>query len=186
MRLHTTVAAVLTLVFVTTLTASAAPPVGALLDGTIDQNLSSNHAYAGQAVSLSNVTSDDGSRTVHGGRLYGHVSEVQSAGQGRPGKLRLTFTTLVLPSGARYAVSTTVTNMRVETKNNALKEAGGALAGMLVGNAVGKTLFGGSAGGPIGAAGGFLLAKNNRQDVNIPQGSAVQVQLNSVTRRQSQ
>jgi hypothetical protein len=186
MRLHTTIAAVLTMVFVATLTASAAPQVGALLDGTIDQNLSSNHAFAGQTVSLSNVTSDDGSRSVHGARLYGHVSEVQRAGQGRPGRLRLDFTTLVLANGTRYAISTTVTNMRVETKSNALKEAGGALAGMLVGNAVGKTLFGGSAGGPIGAAGGFLLARNNRQDVNIPAGSVVQVQLNSVTRRQSQ
>jgi hypothetical protein len=186
MRLHTTIAAVLTLVFVTTLTASAAPPVGALLDGTIDQNLSSNHAFVGQTVSLSNVTSDDGSRTVRGARLYGRVSEVQSAGQGRPGRIRLDFNTLILSNGARYAVTTTVTNMRVQTKSNAAREAGGALAGMLLGNAVGKTLFGGSAGGTIGAAGGFLLARNARQDVNITQGSVVQVQLNSVTRRQSQ
>jgi hypothetical protein len=186
MRLHTTIGTLLPLLLVTALTASAAPSVGTLLDGTLDQNLSSNHAYAGQAISLSNVTSDDGSRSVRGARLYGHVGQVQSAGQGRPGKIRLDFTTLVLSNGARYAVSTYTTNMRVETKNNALKEAGGALAGMLVGNAVGKTLFGGSAGGALGAAGGFLLAKNNRQDVNIPQGSVVQVQLNSVTRRQSQ
>ena len=186
MRLHTTIAAVLALVFVATLTASAAPQVGTMLDGTIDQNLSSNHAFAGQTVSLSNVTSDDGSRNVRGARLYGTVSEVQSAGQGRPGRIRLNFTTLILANGARYAVNTTVTNMRVETKSNAVNEAGGALAGMLLGNAVGKTLFGGSAGGAVGAAGGFLLAHNNRQNINIPQGSVVQVQLNSVTRRQSQ
>jgi len=185
MRLHTTFATLMALVFVTTLSASAALAPGTFLDGTLDQNLSSNHAYVGQDVSLSNVTSDDGSRTVSGGHLYGTVTEVQSAGQGRPGKIMMRFTTLVTAGGARYAVSTTVTNMRVETKNNAAKEAGGALAGMLIGNAVGKTLFGGSAGGAIGAAGGFLLAHNNRQNINIPAGSVVQVQLNSIRRRQS-
>ena len=88
-------------------------------------------------------------------------------------------------NGARYSIDSRVTNVNVQTKSNAGKEAGGALAGMLVGNAIGKVLFGGSAGGAIGAAGGFLLAKNNRQNVDVPAGSYIQVELLSVSRRQS-
>jgi hypothetical protein len=170
---------------VTMVVAQAALQAGSLLNGTLDQNLSSNHAYVGEPVSLSNVTSDDGSGSVTGGKLYGSVVAVQKAGQGRPGSIQLRFTRLVSGSGAVYSVNTTVTKTNVSTKNNALKEAGGALAGMLVGNMIGKTIFHTGAGGIIGAAGGFLLAKNNRQDINIPQGAAVQVQVNSVVRRQS-
>jgi hypothetical protein len=180
------IAAALTgLLFAATVAAHAQVSQGTLLDGTIDGDYSSNHAYAGQDVTVSNVTSDSGGY-VRNGRLYGYVAEVQKAGQGRPGKIRFRFTKLVTGSGAVYAIDSHVTNMKAVTKTNAAKEAGGALAGMLVGNAIGKTLFGGSAGGALGAAGGFLLAKNNRQDIDVPAGSYIQVELTSVTRRQSQ
>lgn len=153
---------------------------GSVLNGTLNQNLSSNHAYRGEPVSLSNVSGGG----VSGGTLYGYVSSVQKAGQGRPGSIQLHFNRLVTGSST-YTVQTTVTNANVSTKNNTLKEAGGALAGMLVGNAIGKTVFHTGIGGIVGAAGGFLLAKNNREDVNISAGTNVQVQVNSVVRRQS-
>jgi hypothetical protein len=179
-------AAALAGLFVATMAlASAALQAGSLLNGTLNQNLSSNHAYVGQPVSLSNVTSDDGSGSVVGGTLYGSVTSVQKAGQGRQGKIAMVFTRLVTRSGATYAVNTTVTKTATSTKNNTLKEAGGAVAGMLVGNMIGKTIFHTAGGGIVGAAGGFLLAKNNNSDINIPAGSAVQVQINSIVRRQS-
>lgn len=169
----------------TMVVAQAALTSGSLLNGTLNQNLSSNHAYVGEPVTLSNVTSDDGSGSVVGGTLYGSVTSVEKAGQGRPGKISMNFTRLVTRSGATYAVSTTVTKTQTVTKNNALKEAGGAVAGMLVGNMIGKTIFHVGGGGIVGAAGGFLLAKNNRSDVNIPAGTVVQVQVITVVRRQS-
>lgn len=169
----------------TMVVAQAALTSGSLLNGTLNQNLSSNHAYVGEPVSLSNVTSDDGSGSVSGGTLYGSVTQVQKAGQGRPGQIQMRFTRLVTRGGAVYSVNTTVTKTNTSTKNNALKEAGGALAGMLVGNMIGKTVFHTGVGGFLGAAGGFLIAKNNRSDINIPAGSVVQVQVNSVVRRQS-
>ena len=185
MRFRIAAAALTGLILATALVANAQVSQGTLLDGTIDGNYSSNHAYAGEAVTVSNVTSDSGGY-VRNGKLYGYVSEVQKAGQGTPGKIRFRFTKLVAGNGAVYAIDSRVTEMKAVTKNNAAKEAGGALAGMLVGNAIGKTLFGGSAGGAIGAAGGFLLAKNNREDINVSAGSYIQVELTSVTRRQSQ
>lgn len=163
-----------------TMAAAQALTSGSMLNGTLNQNLSSNHAYVGEPVSLSNVHGGG----VGGGTLYGYVSAVQKAGQGRPGSIQLHFNRLVT-SSSTYTVQTSVTNANVSTKNNALKEAGGALAGMLVGNAIGKTVFHTGIGGIVGAAGGFLLAKNNRQDVNMPSGTTVQVQVNSVVRRQS-
>jgi hypothetical protein len=165
--------------------AQAALTTGSLLNGTIADNYSSNHAYVGQGVILTNVTSDDGSGSVVGGKLYGIVDSVQAAGQGRPGKISFHFTHLVLANGREYTVDGRVTKMQAQTKNNTAKEVGGALAGMLVGNAIGKTLFHASGGGVVGAVGGFMLAKNNRQNVNVSAGTVVQVQLDSVTRRQS-
>lgn len=184
MRFRTAAAALCGLMFMTALVAQAQVAQGTLLDGTIDGNYSSNHAYSGEAVTVSNVTSDSGGY-IRNGTLYGYVSEVQKASQGRPGKIRFRFTKLVAGNGAVYAIDSRVTQMKEVTKNNAAKEAGGALAGMLVGNAIGKTLFGASGGGIVGAAGGFLLAKNNREDVNVSAGSYVQVEILSVTRRQA-
>jgi hypothetical protein len=184
MRIRIAGAVLAGIMMVTMTVAQAALGSGSLLNGTIDQNLSSNHAYVGETVTLSNVTSDDGSGSVIRGRLYGQVTEVQPAGQGTPGKLRMHFTRLVTPHGT-YNVDTRVNGVQAQTKSNAGKEAGGALAGMLVGNAIGKTLFHLGGFGILGAAGGFLLAKNNRQNVNITAGTVVQVQVLSVSRRQA-
>lgn len=185
MRFRTAINALIVLMLATAVAANAALTQGTLLDGTITGDYSSNHAYAGQSVTVSNVRSDDGSGSVRNGTLYGYVYSVQKAGQGTPGKIRFRFTELVNGNGARYTIDSRVTNVNVQTKNNAGKEAGGALAGMLVGNALGHVLFGASGGGIVGAAGGFLLAKNNRQNVDVPAGSYLQVEILSVTRRQS-
>ena len=165
--------------------ASAQVSSGASVNGTLTQDVNSANAYVGQPVSLVNVTSADGSGRVVRAKLFGNVTQVQRAGQGRPAKLEMRFRTLVLPNGAYYAVDTTVTGMQAKTKNNTLKEAAGALGGMLVGNIIGKTVLHTSGGGLVGLAGGFLIAKNNRENMTVPAGSIVTVRLNSVVRRQS-
>ena len=161
----------------------AAPYPGTQLNGTITNDLNSKNAYVGEPVVLTNVTSASGSGSIVGARLYGTVTRAVKAGQGRPGQLDITFTRLRFSNGTTYSVSGQVTGMKVVTKNNALKEAGGALAGMLVGNMIGKVLFHMSGIGFLGAVGGFLIAKNNRQDVIVPAGSVVGVRLNVVRRQ---
>lgn len=150
---------------------------GTTLTGNIDQNLSSNHAWVGERVSISNAHSPN--NAINGATIYGNVSDVQTAGQGRPGKITLAFSQVRTRSGAVYAVRGYASNVNVQTKNNALKEIGGAAAGALVGG----LLFHG-VGALIGAGTGAVLAKNNRQNVNIPQGSQVSVQVVR-SRRQS-
>lgn len=155
---------------------------GEQFGGYLATPVDSHTGYVGEPVRLVNVFSENGS--IRGATMYGEVTSVTHAGQGRPGRLQMTFTRLVLRGGATYAVDGVVTGAQVATKNNALKEAGGALAGMAVGNIIGKAIFGLSGVGLIGAVGGFLLAHNNRQDVTISRGTGVRVSLRSV-RRQS-
>jgi hypothetical protein len=118
--------------------------------------------------------------------MYGTVTRVVRAGQGRTASLQMTFNRLVLPNGTTYAIDGVVTGTQTQTKSNALKEVGGAVAGMIVGNIIGKSIFHMSGGMPgfLGAVGGYLVAKNNRENVTVPAGSAVRVTLRSV-RQQS-
>jgi hypothetical protein len=156
------------------LAASAAITPGTELTGTIDQGISSSNATVGQQFTVSNVHSAD--NNITGATIYGHVADVIKAGQGRPGQIGLAYDRLVTRSGNTYALNGRTTQVQVDTKNNALKEAGGALAGMIVGNIVGKAV-GTNVGGLLGAAGGYVVAKNNRAQVSIPQGSTVTVQV---------
>lgn len=176
--LLTAAALAASLLSMTPVAAVAAPAAGMQLAGSLATPVDSHTGYVGEPVRMTSVYSEDGS--IRGGTMYGTVTAVQHAGQGRPGRLQMTYTRLVLPSGATYAVDGVVTGMQAQTKNNVLKEAGGAVAGMLVGNAIGKTIFHVAGGGLIGLAGGFLLAKNNRQDVTVSRGTAVRVTLRSV------
>lgn len=181
-HLFATAAAVLSF-FMVAQVASAAPYAGAQYAGIITTSVNTGNASVGQSVTLTNVTSEDGS--VKGARMYGRVTRVVRAGQGRPAQLQMTFTRLVLSNGTTYAINGVVTGMQAQTKSNALKEIGGAVAGMIVGNIIGKTIFhaGNGMGGFLGAAGGYLVAKNNKENMTVPQGSAVRVTLRSVRRQ---
>jgi hypothetical protein len=162
-------------------TPARAQTVGEQFGGALANPVDSRTGYVGEPVKLVNAYNER--CTINGATMYGTVTQVQHAGQGRPGKIQLTFTRLVLANGRTYAIDGVVTGAKAITKSNAGKEAAGALAGMAVGNILGKAIFGLSGIGLLGAAGGFLLAKNNRQDVAISKGSAVRVTLRTVRRQ---
>jgi hypothetical protein len=167
-------------------TVGVAPPPpspGIELTGVIGTALDSKSAYVGEPVVVGNVSSDDG--TIAGATLSGTVSHVTPAGQGRNAEIELHFDTLQLRGGTVYPVDGVVASMTVNTKSNAAKEVGGALLGMLAGNAIAKTTLGVSGGGIVGAIGGFLIAKDNRTDVVIPANTAVTVRLVSPRRQPS-
>jgi len=156
------------------LAASAQIGPGTELSGTIDQQLDSKSAVVGQRFTMSNVHSQD--NNINGATIYGHVDSVQSAGQGRKAQISLAFDKLHTRSGGSYALSGRATAIQENTKSNAVNEAGGAVAGMIVGNILGKKL-GTNMGGLLGAAGGYIYAKNAKQNVTIPANSAVTVQV---------
>ena len=155
--------------------ASAQLHPGTKLVGDIDRTLNSKDAQVGQSFQLHSVHTTN--HDINGATLYGHVAHVQRAGQGTPAKIELDVDKLNTASGSIYKVSGEVLNVEVNTKSNAGKEAMAAGGGALVGG-----LLGGGTWALIGAAGGFVVAKNSRQNVTIPQGSLVTVQVTQVSR----
>ena len=182
---HLATALAAALIGLAPLSASAAVSAGTQLTGSIDQSLSSNHATIGEPFTMSNVHSSD--NNITGARVYGHVSDVQKAGQGTPGKISLAYDRLVTRSGVSYAISGSTVSAAVQTKSNAVKEIGGAVVGDIVGNYLGKHIggIGASLGGVAGAAGGYLAAKNNRQNVEITPHTAVTLQISQARRQAS-
>jgi hypothetical protein len=162
------------------MTASAQVSPGTQLSGNLRQTLDTKNVQVGQPVTLTNVTSADGN--VAGATLYGHVVEVNRAGQGQRPQLLVTFERLITRSH-RYTIEARVLSMNQQTKSNAVREVGGALLGNIVGNIIGKKL-GTNAGGLLGAGGGYLYAKNYRENFSVPGGSVVTVQIVS-SRRQA-
>ena len=173
-RIFRTAAATVALAFAFPLAAAAAISPGTQLTGYIQPDLSSNHAYAGERFTLYQVRSGNG--MLAGATIYGHVSDVQTAGQGRPGRIRLAFDTLVTRAGDRYALDARPVHVDVVTKSNAGKEVAGAVGGAVVGSILGHAI-GLPVGGLLGAGGGYLAARNNRQNVDIPGGSSVTIQV---------
>jgi hypothetical protein len=164
------------------LTAMAQIDPGTTLVGNMDQALNSKDVQVGQRFTMSGVHSQD--NNINGAVIYGHVSDVQRASQGRTAKIELAFDKLRTRSGNSYALNGRATNVQANTKNNTLKEVGGAVAGMIVGNIIGKAV-GTNVGGALGAGGGYLFAKNSKENVTIPQNSVVSVQVTSARRQSS-
>jgi hypothetical protein len=147
------------------------------LSGILGSALDSKSAFVGEAVTLRDVTSFDGS--IRGAMLFGSVTDVTRPGQGRNARVALHFDKLRLSDGSTKQIDGFVLSMKVQTKSNAAKEIGGAVLGMLVGSA----LFGVGGGSIIGAAGGYVVAKDNRSDVVIPENTDVTVRLGNPRRQ---
>lgn len=165
--------------------AGATPSADTQYAGNITQSIDTGNATVGQPVTLNNVVSQDG--TVTGATMTGHVSHITPAGTGRPAQLEIVFTTLTLADGTQYAVDGVVTGMQAKTKSNVGREIFGAVAGMVAGNILAKTVFGATTGmgGFLGATGGYLVARNMKQNMTVTQGSAVRVTLRSIRRQAS-
>jgi hypothetical protein len=155
---------------------------GTVLTGTIDRDLNSKNVQVGQTFLITNVHSSD--HDINGATIYGHVADVRRSGMGTNAKIELAVDKINTRSGNIYKLVGQVTSAQVNTKSNAGKEAGAAAAGALVGGLLGHGLLGAA----LGGGGGYLIAKNSRQPVDIPAGSLVQVTIQQATvvRRQSQ
>jgi len=158
------------------LAASAAIGPGSQLTGQLDHVIDSGSANVGDPVRMVNVASDDGS--ISGATVYGHVSEVQRAGQGARPQVELAFDRLVTASGRSYRLHARVTGMTVKTRNNAGREVLGAAGGALLGGLLGKGI-----GAALGAGGGYLFTKNYKTNVSVPAGSTVTIQVTRFARQ---
>jgi hypothetical protein len=129
-----------------------------------------------------------GNPAFQGAIVAGEVSSVTPAGQGRKASIGLQFDFLRLADGSTVDIAASMTsNQQKSQQKNGLKAAAATVGGMLVGNALFKTIFHVGGGGIIGAAGGLLYALNEKANFQIPSGSNVQITLDQTVtiRRQA-
>jgi len=147
---------------------------GTMVSATMNQTLDSGSAQVGQHFTMTVVAPyprSDGA--FAGASLSGHVTNVIPAGQGKNPELAFAIDRIALQNGASGHPILMVQSQETQQHNNTGNVAVTALAGMLVGNWIGKAVFNSNAGGAVGAVAGALYASNKRTNVSLRQGSQV-------------
>ncbi len=163
---------------------------GTVINTRLNQSLDSNSANVGDTFTMTVIPPyPSGNPLFQGATISGVVTKAVRAGQGRNPEIVIHPRYLRLADGSMATVYGDVTSVAANksTGQTAAKAAGGALIGMLVGNAIGKTIFHSSAGGAIGLIGGAMMGANNKSNFTIPAGANATVQLNQTVtiRRQA-
>ena len=157
-------------------------PAGTQVNVTIDSTLDSSTTKAGDTFTAHIAQPiPNGDEALAGGWVIGHVVKVQKAQQGRNPEIDLKFDQLQLTDGSSASINATMTQAEPKAKpKSGAKVAIATIGGLLVGNAIAKTVFHSSdhgIAGAAGAAGGFLIANNSRTDVQFPAGSKMTMQM---------
>src|SRR5690348_4621652 len=123
------------------LTASAAPgqlAAGALLTSKMNSTIDSGSARANDKFALTVVSPYPSNNGVYAkAQLYGHITRVVAAGQGRSAVLEFAVDRIVLVDGRQADVPLTVQSQETQRHNNVGNIALTALGGMIVGNIIG-------------------------------------------------
>src|SRR5271167_2772684 len=149
------------------LASRAAIPAGNGLNGTLNVALDTKSSYAGQPVSISVVGPYPGGASgLAGATIYGHVGSVVPGGRGRNPELSIILDSIKFSNGTKTSIGAVVNKLEPK-KDKRGRVLLGTAGGMFLGNWAGKAMFGGSAGGAVGAATGFLLSSNNKGDFHV-------------------
>ena len=147
---------------------------GAMVNAKINQTIDSGSANTGQKFTMAVIAPYPSSNSAFtGATLYGHVTRVVRAGQGTNAELAFSIDRIVLPNGDTGRPVLMVQSQETQHHNNTTKVVLAGLAGMAVGNWIGKAVFNSNAGGVVGAIAGALYAANDRTNVSLRQGSEV-------------
>jgi hypothetical protein len=177
----------------TTLVASAQETLtlyqGAQINGRMRSAVNTSTAHVGDRFVMDVVPPyPSGNPAFQGAIIAGEVTSVTRAGQGSKPSLGMQFDYLQLADGSTVDIAATMTSdQRAQEQKSGLKVALTTLGGMLLGNAIGKTIFHTGGGGVVGAAGGLVYGMNQKTNFSLPQGSPVQITLDQTVtiRRQS-
>lgn len=154
-------------------------PVNTELNVTIDQTLDSHSAQVGDNFTAHvQAPYPFDNQALAGAVVTGHITRVQHAGQGVKPEVDFNFDYIRLADGTSGPIDAAVTqaNPKTQTKSGA-RVVLSTLGGMLLGNAIGKTVFGAKGGGIAGAAGGFMIGNNYKADIQFPQGSTMTLKM---------
>jgi hypothetical protein len=162
--------------------AAAKPPIpnGSSINATLLSDVNTKSAYAGQPIKMTvKQPFPTNGALLAGATLYGSVLAVQSASQGRAASVEFTVNAIQLAgSQLQQPITAKIVKVDVRQKSNVTNEAGGTLAGMLIGNWIGKAVGTPKGqGGLVGAVGGYLLTSNTKQNLDVAAGSNVSLQL---------
>jgi hypothetical protein len=177
-RIHQIVASTAVALAIALPLAASANPMylnaGSMVTSKINQTIDSGSAHAGDKFTMTVTSPYPNSNGAYGNALlYGHVVQAVSAGQGRNAVLTFAVDRLVLSNGRQGNVAMKLQSQETQRHNNLSNVAMTAVAGMLVGNMVGKTVFKSNLGGAAGLIAGALYANNKRTNVSLRQGSVV-------------
>lgn len=155
---------------------------GTLLEVEFTEPVSSDGSFAGDRFAtriLDDVYAGDGTLAVPAGsELVGEVVEARPTKRiGGRARLELSFNELVLPSGKRAPVAASFYEQGPrKTRRDAATIGGGAVAGAILGRILDKDAA--VWGAVVGAAAGTVIAaKRDGQEVEIPAGTVVTLQL---------
>ena len=158
-----------------TVTLSQGQQINVQMQDTID----SGNAYAGEHFTARVVApypNDD--TTFANAIVHGTVIKVVRAGQGVNPELHFSWDAVTLQNGTSYPLNAEMTSggPKAQTRNGG-HVALTTIGGMIAGNIIGKTIFHSSAGGAIGAVGGFLTGYNKKANIVMQQGTNFQLTL---------
>jgi len=159
-------------------TPASANPVqlsaGNMVTSRMNQTIDSGSAHNGDKFSLTVLTPYPSNNSLYNNaQLYGHVTNVIGAGQGRNPVLEFNIDRIVLANGRQASVSMLLQSQETQRHNNIGNVALTAVGAMIVGNMIGKSLFNSKLGGPAGLIAGALYANNKKTNVSLRQGSVV-------------
>ncbi|HEY7993418.1 MAG TPA: stalk domain-containing protein [Candidatus Eremiobacteraceae bacterium] len=160
--------------------AAAKPPIpsGSIINATLDTALDTANAYIGQAITLTVPQNAQGMPSaLAGATIYGKVIEAQAAAQGTNPSVQIAVDSIALANSADpQPIAANVLKVDPTHGSMIAKEAEGTLGGMLLGNWIGKSMDS-NQGGLIGAVGGYLLTSNSKNNITVPSGTPVTLQL---------
>ena len=162
--------------------AAAKPPIpnGSSINATLMTDANTKSAYAGQPIKMMiKGPFPTNGNLLAGATLYGSVLAVQSASQGRAASIEFAVNSVQLAgSQMQQPIIAKIVKIDVHQKSNIGNEALGTGGGMLIGNWIGKAVGAPKGqGGLVGAATGYLLTSNAKQNLDVPAGSTVSLQL---------
>lgn len=150
---------------------------GDIVAGKLQQTLSSKTAHDGDTFSMPEQdTLFHHNAALHGATIDGHVENVSPAGPTHKATMNIYFDDVKMADGSTLPLSAKVDSLAAPTHHvrDAMLIAGGAIAGHVAGNKMGK-----GHGGLLGAGAGFALASAMKSDIVLKSGTVVKLKLTS-------
>ena len=145
---------------------------GTLVTSKMNQTIDSGSAHVGDKFSLTVIAPyPNGNAIYANAQLYGHLTAVVAAGQGRNPVMEFNIDRIALTNGRQASVSMLVQSQETQRHNNTSNVALTALGGMIIGNMIGKSVFKSNLGGAVGLIAGAIYANNKKTNVSMRQGS---------------